>query len=156
MKKISSKAEPAESGRRRKEMDKIANDMAVLFENKIKASKLGKWLAIANDYSDAALENTWLTWQLGYEILPVLIDAKTQEDAILFLKKALPVALGSNKAANKCLCKLCENYFKKNNGLSISDGGIHEFMDVCLTLFSICEKFEEYVCYLREEMKEAA
>jgi hypothetical protein len=134
-----------------KEMDKIANDMAVLFERKINAGKLAKWLTVANIYADDSIE---ITWELGYEILPGLINAKTQDERINFLKQNLPVALGLNKAANKSMCQLCENYFKENNGRSFMEE-MQDFMDICLTLFAICEKFDEYE-YHRKEMREAA
>ncbi|MGN6530154.1 MAG: hypothetical protein ACTHK0_00190, partial [Ginsengibacter sp.] len=65
------------------EMDKIVNDMAVLFEKKISASKLAKWLALANHYSDDTVE---VIFDLGYGILPGLINAKDTEDKVDFLK----------------------------------------------------------------------
>jgi hypothetical protein len=43
-----------------KEMDKIANEMAVLFEKKITASKLAKWLVIANTHSDPHDDIIWV------------------------------------------------------------------------------------------------
>jgi hypothetical protein len=151
LKKTTAK-EPVQIIQHQKEMDKIANDMAVLFEKKINASKLAKWLTLANVYADDSIE---ITWGLGYEILPGLINAKTQDDRINFLKKNLLAAFGFDKSASNSVSQLCENYFKKNNGRSISAEGIEEFMNVCLTLFAICEKFDEYE-YHRKEMKLAA
>lgn len=135
-----------------KEMDKIVNEMAVLFEKKISASKLAKWLALANHYSDDRIE---IIFDLGYGILPGLINAKDTEDKVNFLKQNLLATLGFDKAANKSVYQLCENYFKENNGRLIFIEEIEEFMEVCLTLFAICEMFEEYV-YHRQEMEQAA
>ena len=134
------------------QMDKIVNDMAVLFEKKISASKLAKWLALANHYSDDTVE---IIFDFGYGILPGLIDAKDTDDKVNFLKQSLPAALGLGKAANKSVHQVCENYFKENNGRFIVMEEIEEFMEVCLTLFAICEKFEDYE-YHRQEMEQAA
>lgn len=130
-----------------KEMEKIANDMAVLFEQKITASNLAKWLVIANTHSDP---HDNLIWNLGYIILPGLIEAKNQSDKINFLNKELPDTFSVYKTANTSLFQLGEGYFKKNKGLGFFIEEIEEFMSVYLTLLSICEMFENYEYHQKE------
>lgn len=132
-----------------KEMDKIANDMAVLFDEKISASKLAKWLPTAN--ADLG-PNDDIIYNLGYIILPGLIDAKTKDERVSFLKRELPQTFFVYKSANESLFQLSENYFKKQKGLIFCTETIKEFMSVCLHLFAICEKFEMYE-YTKEKME---
>lgn len=144
--------EPDQINQHQKEMDKIANDMAVLFEKKIAVSEFAKWLVIANTHLNPHDD---LIWNLGYNVLPGLIDAKTKDDRINFLKKELPEAFEVYEFANKSLFQLCENYFKGMKGLCFFAESIEEFMSVSLTLLAICEKFESYE-YEEKEMRKAA
>ncbi len=130
-----------------KEIDKIATNMAVLFEKKITACELAKWLTIANSHSDP---NDDLIWSLGYNILPGLIEGKNQDDRIRFLKKELPETFSVYRMANKSLFQLGEDYFKKNKGLGYFIEQIEEFINVFLTLLAICEMFENYEYEERE------
>jgi hypothetical protein len=134
-----------------KEMDKIANDMAVLFEKKITATELAKWLVIANTHSNPHDD---LIWSLGYNILPGLIDAKNQADKISFLKQELPNTYSIYKFANKSLFQLGEDYFRTNKGLGYFVEQIEDFMSVFLPLLSICEMFENYEHHQKELEKE--
>jgi len=134
-----------------KEMDKIANDMAVLFEQKITAIQLAKWLSLANSHSDP---NDDLLFHLGYETLPGLIDAKTSVGRINFLRKELPKAFCMYSFANRSLFQLGEDYFKKNKGLSYWADLIEEFLSVYLVLLAICEMFEDYEFHKEELEKE--
>lgn len=140
--------ESVQKNEHRKEMDKIANDMAVLFEKKITASELAKWLTIANGHSDP---NDDLLWGLGYDVLPKLIEAKTSSERINFLKKELPELFSVYKMANTSLFQLGEDYLKKRKGLRYFTELIEEFMSVFLTLIAICEMFEHYE-YEEQEM----
>lgn len=143
--------EPVQTNEHQKEMDKIANDMAVLFEKKITASELAKWLTIANSHSNP---NDDLIWSLGYEVLPGLIDTKTQTERINFLRAKLPSCFSVYIMANKSLFQLGEDYFKKNKGLGYFIEQIEEFTSVHLTLLAICEMFENYEYEKREMEKE--
>jgi hypothetical protein len=130
-------------------MDKIAKDMAVLFEKKITASELAKWLVMANTHSDPHDD---LIWHLGYDVLPGLIESKTKEDRISFLVKELPRAFDFYKFANESLFQVGSDYLTKNKGLKYFAELIEEFMSVYLALLSICEKFDLYE-YEEKEMK---
>jgi hypothetical protein len=141
--------EPSQVNIHQKEMDKVANKMAVLFERKITASELAKWLVMANTHSDPHDD---LIWGLGYNILPGLIEAKTQADRISFLKEKLPGTFSVYRMANKSLFQLGEDYFRKNKGLGYFVEQIEEFVSICLTLFAICEIFQHYE-YEEQEME---
>jgi hypothetical protein len=132
---------PSQVNVHQQEMERIANEMAVLFEKKITASELARWLVIANTHSDPHDD---LIWDLGYNILPRLINAKSQADRINFLKKELPKAFSVYSFANKSLFQLGEDYFRKSKGLVYFVEQIEEFMTVYLTLLAICEMFEHY------------
>jgi hypothetical protein len=144
--------EPAQINENQIEMDKIANDMAVLFEKKITASELAKWLTIANTHLNPHDD---LIWSLGYNILPGLIDAKNQADKISFLKQELPNTYSIYKFANKSLFQLGEDYFRTNKELGYFVEQIEDFMSVFLPLLSICEIFENYEYHQKELKKES-
>jgi hypothetical protein len=91
---------------------------------------------------------------LGYEVLPGLIDLKTQADRINFLKEELPGIFSVYKMANKSLFQLGEDYFKKNKGLGFFVEQVEEFISVYLPLLSICEMFENYEYQQKEMEKE--
>jgi hypothetical protein len=145
------KQPPASVNVHQKEMDKIANDMAVLFEKKITATELAKWLVIANTHSNP---HDSLIWSLGYTILPGLIDAKNQAHRINLLKKELPHTYDDYQFANRSLFQLGEDYFKENKGLGFFVEQVEEFLSVYLPLLSICEKFEIYEHHQKELRKE--
>ncbi|KAA9041623.1 hypothetical protein FW778_06270 [Ginsengibacter hankyongi] len=139
-----------------KEMDKIANKMALLFEKKITASKFAKWVVIAKDNLDTRDD---LMWGLGHEILPALIEAKTPQDRIKFLKKELPTSFEYYEFANRSLFQLGENFLKSFKGLFFGAWQIEEFMSIYLPLLSICEMLEDYEFHkdeLEKETKKAA
>jgi len=137
-------------------MNKIANNMAVLFEKKITASKFARWIVIAKDNS---VQDDDLIWQLGYNVLPALIAAKTQQDRIKFLKKELPHSFFIYKFANESLFQLGANFLKSFEGLRYRVEEIEGFMSIYLPLLSICEMVEDYEFHkeeLEKETKKAA
>jgi hypothetical protein len=79
-----------------KRMNKIAEEMAVYFDKKIKTSDLAEWTAIT-DYtciefkSDRDLDHDPVLFlhTIGWLLLPGLIDCKTERERIDFLKEGL-------------------------------------------------------------------
>jgi len=133
------------------EMDKIANDMAVLFEKKISASQLAKWLVLVNAHSDS---NDDLVYELGYSLLPGLIECDTKDERIRFLKYSIPSTLVRHEFAHESLYQFGVDYLEKNKRLGNSVECVTEFMDTWLVLLSINDMHQSYESLEKEIKKD--
>lgn len=139
-----------------KEMDEIANDMAVLFEKKVTASELAEWLAIINQHKDKPEEVREFIWNFGFLFLPHLIKCDTKIQKIEFLKKEI---------INTFSCIGKELLFESVGLIGVKFATdfktlrsdkvfVQDFMKIYTTFLCLCEMYDDYEFYKSELEKE--
>lgn len=138
-------------------MDRIANKMAVYFEERVSASNLVRWVTTVN--SDNTPDNIrdveGFAWHLGWVLLPELINCESKKNRIEFLKEGL-VDLFENafyKESKEALAQIGINFLTPFATLTDHHFTVAEFMNVYATFLSIVEMYEEYEYYGNELRK---
>lgn len=135
-------------------MDKIVNDMAVLFEEKITASSLAEWLALINQYDDNPKSIKELIWAFGFMLLPSFIKRNTKAQRIEFLKKDLTDILNeyTDMVFRESLGDIGIKFGTESKKGKSFPEEIQEFMQIYTTLLIICEMNDDYV-FLENKLK---
>ena len=161
--KVSAKKlqQPAQLSIYQKQMDKIANDMAVLFEKKITASELAAWLAVINQHSDNPEEVREFIWNIGFLFLPGFIECDTKIKKIEFLKKELVdvFRMTGKDMLMESVGLIGVKYATEFKRFRSDAECVQEFMKPYTTFLCLCEMYNDYVFYkgeLEEKQKKAA
>jgi hypothetical protein len=152
---------PVQINKNQIEMDKIANDMAVLFEKRITASELAAWLAVVNQHSDNPEEVREFIWNIGFLLLPRFIECDTKIKKIEFLKEELVNVFGSigKNMLNESVGLIGVKYTTDFKICRSDAECVQEFMKPYTTFLCLCEMYDDYVFYkgeLEKETKKAA
>lgn len=142
MKKTTPLQKRATVNRHQLEMQKIANKMAVLFEQKFTPSLLSRWLVLAREHSSTA--DTGMLWHLGYCTLPELIECKTKKNRIDFLIGDIFQSFSDPAYATDFLFQLGADFLLKTKNVLYTIKNIKDFMGPYTTLLAILELFNDY------------
>lgn len=138
-----------------KKMDKISNDMAVLFEKKISASDLALWLAILNGSGKRGSETEEFTWTLGYTFLPDFIKCDTRIKKLAFLKEEIANAFSFLPCLREALAEIGIYFCSEYKTCTGCPESIEEFMRPYITFLALSEMYREFEFHKKEMEKTA-
>jgi hypothetical protein len=129
------------------EKDKITEDMANYFEERITNSDLIRWMASVNSDSKGAMReevNEFLT-NLGEMFLAELIHCATQKDRIVFLKTELIelFRFTGYDTVKRALSEIGISYLTPFATLGFGADLVTEFMHVYTTFLSLIEMYRD-------------
>lgn len=111
------------------------------FDANVTASQLAHWLATANEYnSDFGGHNSLIT-NIGWHVLPGMINCKSRKERIRFLDESLNEILDfdSDSYNRECLANIGRVFLKSYEKLGEAAYHLIEFMRIYNILFIISE-----------------
>jgi len=148
---------PSQVNSNQKEMDRISNEMAVLFEKKITARKLAEWLAVVSQHEDNPQGVREFIWGLGYSLLPKFIECDTKIKKIEYLKENI-VGLFSfmmhKDELSEALGAIGVKYATNFKRLRSDAECVEDFMKTYTTFLCVFEMYHDYEFYKGELEKE--
>lgn len=150
--------------------DRAANKMAILFERKVKCSRLARWAGIAQDdvmrfktNQSTGNGNDGLRFlsEITWHILPNLIDCKDKDERIRSLTVHLPNFFDNYlyEGVKSALAEIGKAYLSSFERYISHSDDINEFMTIYSTFLALCDPYQEYEHYsekVEEEMQNAA
>lgn len=133
---------------------KIADQMAVYFEDRILASEVVNWMTTVNqsERESPCGEIDDFISNIGWSFLPNLIDCKDKKNRIEFLKSSLPQVFDTcgYMGSKTALSEIGKNYLTEFLKISADYEEVARFMKVYGVFLSLATLYGSYK-FLRDE-----
>ncbi len=131
-------------------LEDLANQMAVKFEENITASKLCRWVGLANEAMNEYIANgnkgddgaSFLN-SISWQLLPELIECTNKEERITYLRNAIPEFFWLN-GAKWAISIVGESYMDHLSKYTIYKEGADDFFDIFKSFIHILDIYEDY------------